>query len=1166
MKKYTLLFILLFLFIFNYQSHAQDRNKNWIKETVYRIPTTRPIASPSLDKAYVTIKYYDGLGRLVQEIQREMSGSGKNLLIHHEYDPFGREVKKYLPVPSAQRGLGFVSNAANVTIDYYRRYYGTRIAYSETLFEDSPLERVLKEAAPGDKWKMGSGHEIKYDYDVNGKNEVRMYNVRTVYNRSTGIYETSLLGGNIYYKPGNLYKKVTVDENHSLSSRVKSIEYIDKEGHVVLKRQQTNQGNVDTYYVYDVYGNLAYVIPPLAADKGSITQSVLDGLCYQYRYDKRNRMVAKKLPGVRWQYMVYDKLDRLRATGPAKSPFSDTGQGWLMTKYDQFDRPVMTLFLPGKADARYRQILEDKINGARSLHENSRSSATRINNVAFYYTNISYPTSGYYILTVTYYDDYRFARNSIPSRILNQPTRNGRNGNLLGMTTGQWVRILSSKNKTDSYLTYNIYKNEPAARQIATESWYGNLYHKTHSLINFEGKPLSKHVYHKMVNGQNQIHTVESFSYTRQGRLARHFHEVAGQIRTELARLSYDELGRINNKRIDNGLDVIYMTYNVRGWLKYLKSNHFRMRLYYTDGSRPLYNGNISGQQWWSVTDNQWRRYDYYYDDLNRIYYARYRNLTRGINYSYNAKMTYDKQGNLQYLARSGQFESQTRNVLIDKLVYKYDGTNPNRLRGVKDYTNNDAGFKDDAKHGFDDYRYDADGNMITDANKNITDIGYNHMNLPVIIKSKQGFLRFTYDALGNKWYKYVEDKTGKRTTAYLFGYQYKFNYISGASNNWKLMFLPTAEGYVSAVYPNDNTGGNPPKYAYVSSLRDHLGNLRLSITRENNRPTILQERHYYPFGMLHAGYGKPARELYYDTKNRKIYSRQTAAGRYKYWYQEQERQTDLDLNWDSFKYRNYDYAIGRFMSVDPLAEKYPYNSTYAFQENKLGLGRELEGLELLYFRYLQFKTNKYIYEINRRNNQISVQRYLNTYGPSPAVKNVSLNLGQRVHQEHVTAYSISILTDNLINSKNKSALITSGYRPPRDQARVMYNNILRKGVANQKRLYGRYGDKIIDTYVAAKQYNKMTPLLSTYFGVSFSKFSRGGIIKLMTKKIEQVGPGKVSKHSSNPLIYNVLDISPGSLQHLNEFINSLKSDLRIKKIITPPKDPAIHIEIPQNN
>jgi hypothetical protein len=36
-------------------------------------------------------------------------------------------------------------------------------------------------------------------------------------------------------------------------------------------------------------------------------------------------------------------------------------------------------------------------------------------------------------------------------------------------------------------------------------------------------------------------------------------------------------------------------------------------------------------------------------------------------------------------------------------------------------------------------------------------------------------------------------------------------------------------------------------------------------------------------------------------------------------------------------------------MCIDPLAEKYAYNSTYAFQENKMGLGRELEGLELVY-------------------------------------------------------------------------------------------------------------------------------------------------------------------------------------------------------------------------
>jgi len=42
------------------------------------------------------------------------------------------------------------------------------------------------------------------------------------------------------------------------------------------------------------------------------------------------------------------------------------------------------------------------------------------------------------------------------------------------------------------------------------------------------------------------------------------------------------------------------------------------------------------------------------------------------------------------------------------------------------------------------------------------------------------------------------------------------------------------------------------------------------------------------------------------------------------------------------------DPATGRFWQIDPLAEDFMYNSTYAFQENKMGMGVELEGRELL--------------------------------------------------------------------------------------------------------------------------------------------------------------------------------------------------------------------------
>ncbi len=49
---------------------------------------------------------------------------------------------------------------------------------------------------------------------------------------------------------------------------------------------------------------------------------------------------------------------------------------------------------------------------------------------------------------------------------------------------------------------------------------------------------------------------------------------------------------------------------------------------------------------------------------------------------------------------------------------------------------------------------------------------------------------------------------------------------------------------------------------------------------------------------------------------------------------------------------------VGRFFNVDPLAESFPYNSTYAFQENKLGMGREFEGLELVPFEFMPLFEN----------------------------------------------------------------------------------------------------------------------------------------------------------------------------------------------------------------
>jgi RHS repeat-associated protein len=90
----------------------------------------------------------------------------------------------------------------------------------------------------------------------------------------------------------------------------------------------------------------------------------------------------------------------------------------------------------------------------------------------------------------------------------------------------------------------------------------------------------------------------------------------------------------------------------------------------------------------------------------------------------------------------------------------------------------------------------------------------------------------------------------------------------------------------------------------------------------------VIQTDDYYPFGLTYNSYQRES----------------SVPNRFK--FQGQEHIDDLSLGWDSFKWRNHMPDIGRFFNVDPLAEKYYYNSPYAFSENKVVGHVELEGLE----------------------------------------------------------------------------------------------------------------------------------------------------------------------------------------------------------------------------
>jgi RHS repeat-associated protein len=71
----------------------------------------------------------------------------------------------------------------------------------------------------------------------------------------------------------------------------------------------------------------------------------------------------------------------------------------------------------------------------------------------------------------------------------------------------------------------------------------------------------------------------------------------------------------------------------------------------------------------------------------------------------------------------------------------------------------------------------------------------------------------------------------------------------------------------------------------------------------------------------------------------------------YRYGFQGQERDDEVkgDGNSVNYKYRMHDPRIGRFFGIDPLTAKYPWNSPYAFSENRVIDGIDLEGAEFYY-------------------------------------------------------------------------------------------------------------------------------------------------------------------------------------------------------------------------
>jgi RHS repeat-associated protein len=141
------------------------------------------------------------------------------------------------------------------------------------------------------------------------------------------------------------------------------------------------------------------------------------------------------------------------------------------------------------------------------------------------------------------------------------------------------------------------------------------------------------------------------------------------------------------------------------------------------------------------------------------------------------------------------------------------------------------------------------------------------------------------------------------------------YSYLGSAvyDQNNALAFLLTEEG---RIIPK--AGGT---YGFEYFLKDHLGDTRVTFTEAGpGVPQVLQETHYYPFGMAMNG-------LSYSAANQ-------AGDRNKLLYNGKEIQDEFGLNWEDYGARMYDATVGRWWTVDPLAEKSRRWSPYAYCYN----------------------------------------------------------------------------------------------------------------------------------------------------------------------------------------------------------------------------------------
>jgi len=541
-----------------------------------------------------TVSYYDGLGRLSETATNGQGTGGRYVYTLQHYDGGDRVVWQTLPAP-ATASPDWLDSAA-VWQKLATQYPGEGHPYLQDDYD--ALGRPVTRWGAGDSWRT-SDRPVRHALASNKASEVRRYSV-------TADNKLKLDG---YYAAGTLYKETVTDEDKRTT-----VVYTDIQGRTVMEQRADCQ----TCYVYDGYGRLAFVLPPTLSDRLTTANATWDAsatlvrqYAYCYRYDGRHRCVWKQLPGCDAVTMQYDRADRLLFSCDGNQSAAGRKTFHL---YDKFGREAVTGTC-SKSDA---------------AAANDLALATYTGTGAYggYATGLT--LTSVTLLTVSYYDDYRF-KSRLPQAeqtLLNHVTDGAYTSpttTAAGYQTGSLTYQLDDATKYSASALYYDIKGRVV--YAASTNHLGGK-DATYTHYTFMGKTdRAKHIH----TAADKATQTEQYIYDYDGcdRLIKVRHTMNGAAQKTLAEYTYDDLGRVRTKKI-GGLETVTNSYNLRGWLTGIASTKFTEAMGYNmavGGITPAnrqYGGNIALMTWKTGNDNRLRGCQYTYDNLSRLTAAAY--------------------------------------------------------------------------------------------------------------------------------------------------------------------------------------------------------------------------------------------------------------------------------------------------------------------------------------------------------------------------------------------------------------------------------------------------------------------------------------------------------------------------------------------------------------